>query len=292
MTTIREQRLELGGLRTRLLELAGAGESAGPPLLLIHGFSDSADTWREVLRRLARQGRAALAVDLPGFGQASRLDRDEPILPQLDRFVAGAVRHLAAQDPRGEVVIAGNSLGGCMAMRAAQDPDLPIAGIVPVAPAGLDMARWIAIIESERLLRLVIRSPVPLPEVVVREIVGRAYTLMAFRSPRQVDPQVVSRFTGHVRSKRDVIRILATGRKLRTELRDPFRLEEIRCPVLVVWGDSDRMVYPVGADCVLREVPGTRMEVIERCGHCPQIEAPGRLTELLSGFPVALAQAA
>jgi pimeloyl-ACP methyl ester carboxylesterase len=292
MTAIREQRLELGGLTTRALELRGNDGAAAPPLLLLHGFSDSGDTWRELLRRFARTGRSALAVDMPGFGQASRLDRDEPILPQLDRFAAAAVKHLAEHHPGEDVVIAGNSLGGCVAMRAAENADLPLAGIVPIAPAGLDMARWIAVIESERLLRPIIRSPVPLPEIVVRQIVGRAYTMMAFRHPGQVDPLVVSRFTTHVRSKRDVVRILATGRRLRPELREPFHLERISCPVLLVWGDSDRMVYPVGADRVLRVVDGSRIEVIERCGHCPQVEAPGRLAEVLGEFPLTLAQAA
>ena len=52
------------------------------------------------------------------------------------------------------------------------------------------------------------------------------------------------------------------------------------------------MVYASGADRVLREVPGSGIEMIERCGHCPQVEAPERLAELLDAFPAALAQAA
>jgi pimeloyl-ACP methyl ester carboxylesterase len=169
-------------------------------------------------------------------------------------------------------------------MRAAEREELPLAGIVPIAPAGLTMARWFRIIEGERLLRLLAASPVPLPEMVVRDAVGRVYRALAFADPRAVDPGVVSGFTRHVGSQADISRMLATGRRLLPELRDPFDLDRIRCPVLLVWGDSDRMVFAAGADRVLREVPGSRIEVIERCGHCPQIEATERLLELLVDF--------
>ncbi len=283
MSTIREQRLELGGFGTRALELDTDTDADG--LLLLHGWSDSADTWRPLLGRLARSGRAATAVDLPGFGAADRLDREAGVLEQLDRFVAAAIRDRSERSGGRGVVVVGNSLGGCAAMRAAEDPALPVAGIVPIAPAGLDMAGWFPIVEGAPLVRLVMRTPVPLPETVVREAVGRAYRTLAFSRPRAVDPAVVSGFTRHVRSRRDVIRILATGRRLLGEIRDPFRLERIGCPVLLIWGDSDRMVYSSGAERVLREVAGSRLEVIERCGHCPQIEATDRIADLLAAFP-------
>jgi pimeloyl-ACP methyl ester carboxylesterase len=62
-----EHKLELGGSQTRALELDGEG----PPVLLLHGFGDSADTWRLVLDRLRKRGQAAVALDMPGFGAAS-----------------------------------------------------------------------------------------------------------------------------------------------------------------------------------------------------------------------------
>jgi len=283
MAAIRERRLELGGYTTRALELEGDATSGSAPLLLLHGWSDSADTWRPLLANLARRGRSSVALDMPGFGTAARLSETEPVLSQLDRFVAAAVEREGERHGR-EVVLVGNSLGGCAAMRAAERNDLPIAGIVPIAPAGLTMARWFRIIEGERLLRLILSSPVPLPELVVRDAVGRAYRALAFARPREVDAAVVASFTRHLRSRRDLGRALATGRRLLPELADPFRLDRIASPVLLVWGDRDRMVFANGSERVLREVEGSRIEVIEHCGHCPQIEATDRLSDLLDGF--------
>ena len=277
MQPIHEYRLKLGGLETRALELDGEGA----PLLLLHGYADSADTWRLVLDRLRRKGRAAIALDMPGFGSAAHLDRDEDVLPQLDRFVREAVERFA--NGRG-VVIAGNSLGGCMALRTAQDDSLPIRGIVPIAPAGLDMATWMRIIEGAPLVRGLLASPVPVPEVAIRQTVARLYRLFAFAHGRKVDPGIVRAFTGHIRTRRDARRILATGRRVAAELSDPFELAKIRCPVLIVWGDRDRMVYAKGAERVIAELPETRLELLEDCGHCPQIEEPDKVAELLGEF--------
>jgi pimeloyl-ACP methyl ester carboxylesterase len=290
MAAIRERRLRLGGFGTRALEL-DADDADRDPLLLLHGWSDSADTWRPLLGRLARRGVRAVALDLPGFGLADRLDRAEPVLPQLDRFLAAAV---ACESERAEgrpVTVAGNSLGGCAALRAAEDRSLPIAGVVPIAPAGLDMAAWFGIVEGAPLVRFVLRVPVPLPEVVVREAIGRAYRTLAYARPGEVEPEVIRSFTRHLRNRRDVIRVLATGRRLLAEIRDPFRLDRVACPVLLVWGDRDRMVFASGAERVLREIPAARLELIEGCGHCPQIEATQRLAELLETFPRVPAQA-
>ncbi len=87
-----EHRLTLAGYQTRVLELEGRGV----PILLLHGYADSADTWRQTLALLARRGQRALAVDLPGFGAADRLGAD-PILPQLDEFTLAAMRYAAGR---------------------------------------------------------------------------------------------------------------------------------------------------------------------------------------------------
>src|SRR5260370_26064735 len=80
-----EHRTRLAGYETRVLELEGDGV----PILMFHGYADSADTWRQALALLGRRGHRAIAVDLPGFGAADRL-KSEPVLPQLDAFATAA----------------------------------------------------------------------------------------------------------------------------------------------------------------------------------------------------------
>jgi pimeloyl-ACP methyl ester carboxylesterase len=279
MQPLFEHRVDLAGFETRALELEGEG----PPVVLLHGFADSADTWRLVLDRLARRDRRALAVDLPGFGTASPLRPEGSMLEQLDAFARAAVDFAAAQSG-GPVVLSGNSLGGCLALRAAEDADAPLAGIVPIAPAGLEHPRWFSIIEREPLVRLVLSSPVPLPSALLRAAVGEVYRQLAFARPRAIAHEVVRAFTDHHATKSNVVRILDNGRRLLPELHSPFRLDRVECPVLLVWGDRDRMVTHRGARLVTEALPATTYELLEGIGHCPQLEAPERVSELLLEF--------
>lgn len=281
MQPLIEYRLDLAGYGTRALELEGDG----PPLLLLHGFADSADTWRRTLDRLARRGHRALALDLPGFGAASRLARGA-VLPQLDAFAAAAARRLHEETGEPPVVV-GNSLGGCVALRLGERRDVALAGIVPVAPAGLDHPGWFRIIESAPVLRALLASPLPLPERVVRGSVAAAYRRLAFHRPGAAAHEVVAAFTSHHRDRRVVARYLDTGRRLMPELQLPFRLEQIEAPVLLVWGANDRMVPSRGSRHIVEALAGRELityELIPHCGHCPQIEEPDRFADVLLEF--------
>ena len=55
--------------------------------------------------------------------------------------------------------------------------------------------------------------------------------------------------------------------------------------MLLVWGENDLLVFQTGAEDVLEAAPEARLELIEDCGHCPQLECPDRIVELLLGFP-------
>jgi pimeloyl-ACP methyl ester carboxylesterase len=279
MQPLIEHCLDLAGFATRALELEGAG----PPVVLLHGYADSADTWRLVLDKLARAGRRALAVDLPGFGAADALLPHGSMLEQLDAFAHAAIEHVA--DDGEDVIVAGNSLGGVVALRAAQDDAAPIRAVVPIAPAGLDMPRWFGVIERDPFVRLILSAPLPLPEPLLRAAVGEAYRQLAFARPRDVAREVVRAFTDHQSTKHGVVRMLDNGRRLLPELADPFDLERITCPVLLVWGDRDRMVTHRGAEKIVAALPDTEVELLEGIGHCPQIEASDRIARLLLTFP-------
>jgi pimeloyl-ACP methyl ester carboxylesterase len=273
-----EHRLKLAGYETRVLELEGTG----PPVVMFHGYADSADTWRHTLARLAREGRRAVAVDLPGFGTADPLLPD-PILPQLDAFAAAVLRYVAGR-PATPVLAVGNSLGGCVSLRLAERHGTRLDGVIAVAPAGLEMSRLLVIVQRDPVLRSLLAVPAPVPSLVLRAAVARLYVQLAFASPRRVRPEVVTTFTWHHRERARVASYLDVARRLIPELRSPYELSQIDTRVLLVWGDRDRLVFHRGAERVLDVVPGSKLEVLPGIGHCPQIEAPDRLMELLLSF--------
>jgi pimeloyl-ACP methyl ester carboxylesterase len=281
-----EHRLRLGGVETRALELEGDGV----PIVMFHGYADSADTWRQTLAVLARSGRRAIAVDLPGFGTADPLSPGA-ILPQLDEFAAAAVQYLAGR-PRKPVIAVGNSLGGCVVLRLAERHRGQLAGVVGVAPAGLEMSRLLNLVQRDPLLRSLVALPTPVPSAVMRGAVARLYRQLAFARPRAIDPKVVSSFTWHLRERSKVARYLDTAHRMLPELRDPYEFGRIQVPVLLVWGDRDRLVFHRGARHVLEAVAGARLELLNGVGHCPQVEDPMRFADLLLGFPGGVEEAA
>ncbi|MFL5823587.1 MAG: alpha/beta fold hydrolase [Solirubrobacteraceae bacterium] len=280
-----EHRMKLAGYQTRVLELEGDGV----PVVFFHGYADSADTWRQCLAVLGRLGRRAIAIDLPGFGTADRL-RSQPILPQLDAFASAALTYAAAD--AGGALAVGNSLGGCVALRLAERHGERMAGVVAVAPAGLEMSRLLYLVERDPLLRSLLALPTPVPAAVIRGAVARLYRELAFARPRAVDRAIVSAFTSHHRDRTTVARYVATARRLIPELRDPYDLARISTRVLVVWGDQDRLVFHRGAQRILEQVAGARLELMAGIGHCPQVEAPDRFAQILLDFSSDLATAA
>lgn len=287
MEPLFEHRMEFAGCETRVLELEGRGD----PIVLFHGWSDSADTWRCVLDKLGRAERRAVAVDLPGFGTADRLE-DGPMLPQLDAFGDAVLAYAGGGRGRARATVVGNSLGGCLSLRLAERAPKRVGRIVALAPAGLDMARWLGLIEHDKLLRALVHVPIPLPSPVVQRAVARVYSSLAFADPHAIEPGIARAFARHHPDRAALARMLASGRRLLPELHDPFDFEAIRCPVLLVWGDCDRLVFHRGAKRLLAAVPDARLELFERCGHSPQIEYPERVVELLLDDGAQLAQAA
>jgi pimeloyl-ACP methyl ester carboxylesterase len=273
-----EHHPKLAGYRTRVLELEGDG----PPIVFLHGYADSADTWRQTLALLARRGRRAVAADLPGFGMADRL-APTPILPQLDAFATAVARYAAGRDHE-PVLAVGNSLGGCVALRLAERHGDRLTGVVGVAPAGLEMSRLLHLVQHDPILRSLVALPTPVPGFVLRSAVARLYRQLAFAAPDSIEPGVISAFTYHHRQRARVAHYLDTAHRLLPELRNPFELERVSVPILLVWGDRDRLVFARGAERVLEAVSDARLELLEGVGHCPQVEAPERLTELMLEF--------
>ena len=176
----------------------------------------------------------------------------------------------------------GNSLGGWVALRLAEFSDLPLAGVVPIGPAGIRMAPLFFTLDRMPAVSRIISVPAPVPPAVVRGVAGRLYRTLAFADPAGVDKSVVDRFTRfHV--ERPVIRErIEYAKRLRPELDDPFDPDRIRCPVTVIWGDADRLCMVEGAAELAEALPKARIEILPGVGHTPQIEAPEVVVEAIA----------
>jgi pimeloyl-ACP methyl ester carboxylesterase len=274
---INEYRAVLAGAPTRLLEVHGDG----PPFVLLHGFSDSADTWRPLLERFARSGRRAVALDLPGFGAAADA-RAGPVLPQFEAAVLAAAGRVCGETGDRPMLI-GNSMGGMICMYVAGRRPGGLAGIVPVCTAGLHHPAWIHAIATRG-------AGAVLPVAGIRPLRGMVRAVLARTAATARTEEVsahLERYVGHLRPTR-VAHGLSIVRRLLDEQDYPLELARIDCPVMFVWGDRDRAaVWPRNAERLLslaEAAPSARQEILAGIGHAPQLEAPDALLALIDDF--------
>jgi pimeloyl-ACP methyl ester carboxylesterase len=258
-------------------------------LVLLHGYCDSADTWLPVLAQLGAAGIPAIAVDLPGFGEAEQL-RPGPMLPQLDTFTAAVIRE---QSVLGTVVLAGNSLGGTTGLRAAQNARLPLAGVVSIAAPGF-VDSWLirAVARYPIPLRLYSSLPLPIPRFLVRTVAEQVVPRLLYADAATADASQVKRFLDLFPDYRSTATRLQQARQLVSELADAYRLETVHMPLLVVACGKDRLVSSASGRQLHALVPHSRLLVREDWGHCPQLDDPVEVAELLGYFAAGVARSA
>ncbi|MEX0916493.1 MAG: alpha/beta hydrolase, partial [Candidatus Spechtbacterales bacterium] len=122
-----ERSITVGALATHYTEYGG-----GTPILILHGWGSSADTWQGVQEQLATHGYRAIALDLPGFGATAEPPR-EWNLSEYTHFV----RSFVAQEQLGRFVIVGHSFGGRIAIEYASKYGEGVAAVVLCGAAGI-----------------------------------------------------------------------------------------------------------------------------------------------------------
>lgn len=278
---IDSERVSVGEISTRVNRTRGAGK----PILLIHGWMDNADTWLPVLDRLARRGRTAIAYDQPGFGTAPPLGPGS-VLDQLTDFAEDMVLR-AAEEASTDVVVAGNSLGGWVALRLAERSDLPLAGIVPIGPAGIRMAPLFFTVDRLPVIARIVGLPSPVSPQLTRAVVGRLYRSLAFGDPGAVDPAVVARFTRFNVDRGLIRERIEYAKRLRGELDNPFDPDRIEVPVTVLWGTRDRLCVPEGSRELASLVEHAEIRMLRGIGHTPQVETPGEVVRAVEELAAA-----
>lgn len=246
--------------------------------MLLHGFGDSADTWRGVLTSWAGRGRSAVAVDLPGWGEADPLAPGAR-LPQLDEFVA------ALADAQGAgVLLVGNSLGGTLAVRAAQRAELGASAVIAMGMPGYGFAAWAdrGIRNDARAARAL--AKLPLPKRLVTAMSRVALRRLLYGDRHAADPKVIDRFCALVPDYRAVGPVLREGAAYAAEVHECIEFDKISCPAVIVHGVHDRIIPAQSARQIHNSVPGSTLVVLDQCGHCPQLDAPTTVTSLMDRY--------
>lgn len=266
---------------------AGSGRRT---VVLLHGFGDTHATWRNVLPVLAERQRV-ISLDLPGFGASASMPG-----PLLDGQVAAVEGVLDALGVDGPVSVVGNSMGGAAALRFALAHPERTERVVAIAPAGLGVGVpiwWRALSGQLLSLRFMMLALEVVPPSLVESVARQIFLRLVVHDPARIDSATLRQLGRRYRTRRDIEDLYQLGHLLVAELGAGTlleRVEALEVPLLVLWGRHDRMVPVEHGQALAAAVAGARLEVLEACGHCPQIERPDLLLPLLDGFlhPLAL----
>jgi len=253
------EKVDVGGRKLRYLKRGEGGE----PLVLIHGFGGDLNNWLFNHEALAAD-RAVYALDLPGHGESSK-DVGDGSLDTLAAAVLGFMDAVGLD----AVHLAGHSMGGAVSLAVAKAAPARVRSLTLIAGAALGEEINGAYIDGfvaakdRRALRPVLTQLFADGELVTRQLVD---DMLKFKRLEGVDT-VLSTLGA---------RLFQAGRQA-TVLRD-VAAGGAR-PVLVIWGEDDRVIPAAHA-----QVPGALVEVLPGYGHMVQMEAANDVNRLIARF--------
>jgi pimeloyl-ACP methyl ester carboxylesterase len=288
MTPIVPRSIPLPGLRMQVLE---AGPADGPLALLLHGFPELSESWREVLPRLAEAGFRAVAPDLRGYGGTDR-PAEGYDLDTLANDIVKLARHLQPDKP---VYLVGHDWGGLIAYHvAAMYPEVVERLAVINAPHPERMAREIW--KPGQLVRswYIFFFQLPfLPEFLLSARGGAVVSRLLRRAmvdPERVPPGKLAEYEANFSSRDAARAAIDYYRMLFRRTVDPRRLREsrsyprIRAPFLLIWGEKDaalRKQLTQGLEPYFEGKPA--VHYLPEEGHFVPLEAPEKVAALLIG---------
>ncbi len=250
----------------------------GETLLLLHGFGANKDNWNRIAPHLTSHYRL-IAIDLPGFGESIRNHSVDYTINNQVSWLSEIIEQLGIQ----QFHIAGNSMGGYIAGNyAAINPDKVLslwlinALGVASAPAS-EMFNNIAqkqrpvvlastTDEYHQLMDFVFHNPPYIPELFIEILAQQAKT----------DFLLHAKIFEDIHNSEDFV----------VDFSSPLEqaLANFDKPVLVTWGDKDRVLHPEGAFELGQSIPLSQVNVMENVGHLPMIESPKLTADQFTAF--------
>lgn len=264
------------GLRVHYTE---EGKLTGRTLVLVHGFAASVHAWRPWIERLGPDFHL-IAIDLPGHGLT---EAPQDYQATIEGNVA-LVGKLADKAGASHFVLAGNSMGGAVAIAFAMAHPERLEGLVLVDAAG-----WPGD-ESESA------GGPPFFVGLINNPVGRFFLKLldprvfasgglksAYLDESLVTDRLVDRYAelalapGH----RD---ILLTQRPQPAKPITPADFDKITVPTLVLAGEQDKLIPVDLSRSIAAAIPGARLITYPEGGHLPMEQLPDKSAADLRAF--------
>jgi abhydrolase domain-containing protein 6 len=230
----------------------------GEPVVLLHGFGASADSWNRFAKPLTKRYHV-IAPDLPGWGASTRMETASYGYPvQVERL-----HQFLLLLKLGRVHLVGHSMGGFLASAYAARYPNEVITLGLIAPHGMvepepsELARSVA--QGDNWL--VASTPQEFDRLLNKVFTKRPYT------PKSVLRYLANHTIRNSAKSRQIFEEMQTNDPLMAE-----RLPKILAPTLIIWGDQDRVLHVSCADLFNQGIKNSEVLVIRGSGHMPLVE--------------------
>ena len=272
-----------GSARTLLFATpAGLSSRAVEPIVLIHGAGGA--SWRDFAPLIPHleAKRRTLAARIPGHYEAEPLEDGadltiEAFTDRLERLLDD----FGLERPD----IIGDSTGGWLALELARRGRA--RAVVAISPSGMwtpEEAR-----KAERDLKrayALLRRTLPVATMLTRTTAGRYLVFAPLLGTRGAE--LSAEDAGHVlRALVDSqlgLRPLEANKDERGVLKAADRMSEVHCPVLILWGERDRLLPRAQGERWAKAIEGAELEELVGTGHHPQFDQPEQIAGLVLDF--------
>ena len=253
--------VDAGGVPTRTLT---AGPVSGSNVIFLHGTSGHLETFSRNFTPHVTAGFRCHAVDLLGHGYTGKPD----FLYEIPRYVEHILACLDAQGIESTHLV-GTSLGGWVAAWLASEHPAKVKSLQMVASGGTKANPKVMERIKSSTTKAVMEDDI--------EFTRQRLHLLMFDGERDVSEELVEvrhaiyhhpDFRANLHNLLCLQNMEIRRRNLMTE----DRLARITAPTMVVWGHDNPFGEVPEATKIHKAIPGSRLELIDQCGHWPQYE--------------------
>ena len=248
----------------------------GPPIILLHGFGASAYSWRFLGPALAGHHRV-FTLDLKGYGLSDKPEDGKYAIRDQADLVAEFIRTRDLHD----LVVIGHSMGGGVTLmtyfKVVEDKPERIKRLVLIDSAGYPQKMpWF--IRFARIPGLnSVGTRLLSPRFAAMMVLRKCYYNQDKITDEQIDTYA---YYSSLPGAREAV--VATAQQIVPEDIEAVtaRYQTIKVPVLIVWGEEDKVVPVDVGRKFKRDIPDSELVILPQCGHMPR-KRRGEPTDLL-----------
>lgn len=232
-------------------------EGKGEVLLLLHGLFGALSNWEEVVNYFSSRYRVIIPV-MPIYEMPIKSAGLDELVKFIEDFVT--LKNL------NDLTLIGNSLGGHV-------------GLIYTLK-NQNKVKKLALTGSSGLFENSMGGSYPKrgSYEYIKERVE--YT---FYDPKTATKNLVDEVFDITRSIPKCMRIVAIAKSAQRH-NMAKELHKITIPTLLIWGLNDTITPPIVAHEFNKLIPNSELQFIDKCGHAPMMEHPGKFCKIFEEF--------